>query len=196
MPEIDIALPSQVPADLAELIQAAPLPGLGAGPKCPATFGRVQALLRKHPRLAGTVTEAAIWLLAGELDRSHEVSQSIESPEAAYWHGIMHRREGDFWNAKYWFRKVGKHPVFSELAGEIGQLKSGVGSASEQERMVGQPSSNFCSHIHPDLSDAAKLSSALVDDCERALASHSPQTTPLQRICWLEWQFLFRYGWD
>ena len=196
MPEIDIELPSSVPAELAELIQAAPMPGLAAGPKCQATFGRVQTLLRSHPRLAGGLTEAAAWLLAGDLDRSHEVSQGMESPEAAYWHGIMHRREGDFWNAKYWFRKAGKHPVFSELAGEIGQLTSGVDSATMLERSESQPSSKFWSHVPPDLSDAAKLPSALVDDCERALASHSPQLTLLQRICWLEWQFLFRYGWD
>jgi len=27
----------------------------------------------------------------------------------------MHRREGDYNNAKHWFRKVGEHPVFPKL---------------------------------------------------------------------------------
>ena len=30
-----------------------------------------------------------------------------------YWHGIMHRREGDFSNSHYWFRKVGNHPAIA-----------------------------------------------------------------------------------
>lgn len=56
------------------------------------------------------------WLLAGDLDRSHSISQSDSSAEGSFWHGIMHRREGDYSNAKYWFRRVGTHPVLIELS--------------------------------------------------------------------------------
>ena len=59
---------------------------------------------------------SGLWLLAGDLDRSHSISQSIENREGSFLHGIMHRREGDFDNAKYWFRRVGSHPVFETLA--------------------------------------------------------------------------------
>ena len=51
---------------------------------------------------------AAIYLYGDDLDSSHNQISEIENDhEAAYWHGIMHRREGDFSNANYWFRRTG-----------------------------------------------------------------------------------------
>jgi hypothetical protein len=58
---------------------------------------------------------SALWLLHNYLDESHRISQSIPTVSGSYWHGIMHRREPDFSNAKYWFRRVGDHPVFPSL---------------------------------------------------------------------------------
>lgn len=57
------------------------------------------------------------------LDHSHEYSQSVqgEGTNAAgdYWHAIMHRREPDYSNAKYWFRRVGPHVIFGDLAAAV-----------------------------------------------------------------------------
>lgn len=64
---------------------------------------------------------AGVWLLYDDLDRSHTISQSVATREGSFWHGIMHRREGDFSNAKYWFRQVGDHPVFGLLSQRLGQ---------------------------------------------------------------------------
>lgn len=54
---------------------------------------------------------AGIWLYVDELDRSHHVSQSLDDAAGSYWHAIMHRREGDFSNAKYWLRRASLLPI-------------------------------------------------------------------------------------
>lgn len=65
--------------------------------------------------MAGAV-RAGLLLLADRMDESHELSQGIKTPEGSYWHGILHRREPDYSNAKYWFQRVGNHAVFADLA--------------------------------------------------------------------------------
>lgn len=65
---------------------------------------------------------AAVWLYHDFLDESHRISQSIPSTTGSYWHGIMHRREPDSSNSKYWFRKVGQHPIFNRLFEHVREL--------------------------------------------------------------------------
>ena len=67
---------------------------------------------------------AGVWLYHNYLDESHEISQSIDTPTGSFWHGIMHRREPDYSNAKYWFRRVGDHPIYPQLADDANQLAS------------------------------------------------------------------------
>ena len=62
---------------------------------------------------------AGLWILHNFLDESHSISQQIHSAEGSFWHAIMHRLEGDFSNSKYWYRQVGQHPVFQEIADEL-----------------------------------------------------------------------------
>jgi len=64
--------------------------------------------------------EAGIYQWHDFLEESHRAAQRIEGEGADqlgdYWHAIMHRREPDYGNAKYWFRALGRHPLFTELA--------------------------------------------------------------------------------
>ena len=52
------------------------------------------------------------------LDESHTISQDLPSREGSFWHAVMHRREPDAWNSKYWWRKVGPHPVLDRLVAQ------------------------------------------------------------------------------
>lgn len=51
---------------------------------------------------------AGLLLRAGDLDAAHQRAQAHEGdPRCDHWHAMMHRREGDFWNSAYWYRRVG-----------------------------------------------------------------------------------------
>ena len=63
----------------------------------------------------GDAFQSGLLLWNDALDASHTISQGLESGTGSYWHGIMHRREPDYSNAKYWFRRVGVHSIFPAL---------------------------------------------------------------------------------
>lgn len=46
--------------------------------------------------------------LAGNWDEAHAIVQKLEGdPRANHIHGLLHRKEGDEANARYWFRRAG-----------------------------------------------------------------------------------------
>ncbi len=121
MPIIDSQIKSSMIASVEhknwiEIIEKAPLPSLSAGPVCRELANWLKLSSGELPSLMTPSAIAGLWLLAGDLDASHAISQDDHSPEGSFWHGVMHRREGDFSNAKYLFRRVGRHEVFVQLA--------------------------------------------------------------------------------
>jgi hypothetical protein len=65
----------------------------------------------------GELFRGGLLYAADDLDSAHAVFQQLDSPEGAYWHGMLHRREGDFLNARYWVRRAGAVSALSELDG-------------------------------------------------------------------------------
>jgi hypothetical protein len=43
----------------------------------------------------------------GNWDKSHELIQDLNDNTASAIHAYLHRKEGDSWNADYWYRKAG-----------------------------------------------------------------------------------------
>ena len=109
---------------------------------------------------------AGLWLYHDFLNESHTISQSIETPTGSYWHGIMHRREPDYGNAQYWFRRVGEHPVFESLHTEA--QKIGAGARWDPFRFV--------------------------NACERAAAEGGDLEQNCREIQMNEWWALFDYS--
>jgi len=68
-----------------------------------------------------------LYLYYSCLDQGHSIAQELGSVEGSFWHGIMHRREPDAGNAAYWFRRVGRHPIFPALRDEAHRLRFDTG---------------------------------------------------------------------
>jgi hypothetical protein len=84
----------------------------------------------KSPVMAGRDDLAAgLWLYVDDLDRSHTVSQALSDATGAFWHGIMHRREGDFSNSHYWMRRAAAHPLIAEARQDPDALVDAVSRA-------------------------------------------------------------------
>ena len=47
----------------------------------------------------------------GAWDSSHDIAQDIEDPNGSWIHAYLHRKEGDEWNAGYWYRRA-ERPFF------------------------------------------------------------------------------------
>jgi hypothetical protein len=121
---------------------------------------------------------SGLWLLFNFLEESHTICQSIETITGSLWHGIMHRREGDFFNSKYWFRRVGEHPIFPDLQRVTKELASAI-----------EP--------HPSISFLNTQSQwspfNFVDLVEACLSNKSPHELLCRQIQQCEWELLFDF---
>ena len=70
---------------------------------------------------------SGLWLFLDALDESHRLSQEIVSSTGSFWHAIMHRREGDFSNSKYWYNRCANHHVL-RLLGAVASSLAGDGA--------------------------------------------------------------------
>ena len=175
--------PANYAATVAALIGEQRLMALDAGAPNRPAFDQLRALdpvrlldgqeMRDRDMAQGCL--AGLWLYHDFLDESHRISQALHGREGSYWHGIMHRREGDFANAKYWFRRVGRHPIHEALKRRARTIAA---DAAEVEFLR---------------SRAAWDAYAFVDLCAAACAGPSDAAELCRRIQQQEWQLLFDF---
>jgi hypothetical protein len=111
---------------------------------------------------AARACQAGLWLYFDYLDESHTISQELENPDGNFWHAVMHRREPDPSNSKYWWRRVGQHPVLDSL-----RLYT------------------------PNVGYTYTTPEAFVGFCERVRDSRSADEELAQHVQRLEWRLLF-----
>ena len=59
-----------------------------------------------------------LFLLNDDLASGHALAQSLQGdPLGDFWHAIIHRREGDWNNARYWFSKAGPEAILTQIYG-------------------------------------------------------------------------------
>ena len=79
---------------------------------------------------------ALLLLWHDHFESSHSISQATGNADGAFVHGILHRREPDYSNAAYWFRRVGPHAVFQKLADRSRALAEKAGRREMIENLV------------------------------------------------------------
>jgi len=61
------------------------------------------------------LVRGALLYAVDAIDESYRIATQIGDDTSIYWRGMIHRREGDFYNSRNCFRRVGSHPVFGVL---------------------------------------------------------------------------------
>lgn len=103
-------------------------PELGQGPRS-GVLPRERLLALLEGRRREYRLEAAGWqrltatllLYHDHHNEAHDLVQDLNDADGTLIHALLHRREPDFWNARYWFRQVGDHPVYRALTPRLGE---------------------------------------------------------------------------
>ncbi|MCP5523701.1 MAG: hypothetical protein H7A46_19365 [Verrucomicrobiales bacterium] len=110
------------------LLHTPALPDLGPGPRAHVqSADTIRTAMEDLKREAGIperqhqLLTALVLLWHDRLEAAHRIVQEIHDADGSLLHAIMHRREPDYWNSKYWWRHVGGHPVYGPLGATVAE---------------------------------------------------------------------------
>jgi hypothetical protein len=68
-----------------------------------------KTIASSNPPTDSSVYLRALWFDAkGNWEKAHELIQDLPDKTASWVHAYLHRKEGDNWNADYWYNKAGR----------------------------------------------------------------------------------------
>jgi hypothetical protein len=67
------------------------------------------SLVQDAPPAGLNAPQTALWWDSkGDWTRAHGLVDELETPEGMAVHAYLHRKEGEQWNADYWYRRAGR----------------------------------------------------------------------------------------
>lgn len=79
------------------------------------------------PPLGLSIPVQALWWDAkGDWSQAHALVDSLETLDGMAVHAYLHRKEGQEWNADYWYSRAGRHFRQPELNDEWEALVEGL----------------------------------------------------------------------
>ena len=127
-----------------------------------------------------SLVAALLWLRVGIIEPAHEIVQDDSTQSGSYLHGVVHRLEGDYWNAKYWFRHAKEKRWMQVLSNAVVQRveQEGLLDIATELKVIHQgvflPTEFVSAHEHWSASSRSTL------EHEDAIG----------RIAFLEWECL------
>jgi hypothetical protein len=86
-----------------------------------------RSLKDAEPPAGLTAPMASLWWDAkGDWARAHGLVDELETPEGMAVHAYLHRKEGEAWNADYWYERAGRGFYRAALEDEWVALVDGL----------------------------------------------------------------------
>jgi hypothetical protein len=87
----------------------------------------LRTLSSEGPPQGLTAPLAALWWDAkGDWARAHGLVDELETPDGMAVHAYLHRKEGEAWNADYWYKRAGRRFHRETLEAEWAALVEGL----------------------------------------------------------------------